>query len=102
MPEPHDAPRDTPPCAQLQVLESKVKELDRRFDEHSRIQNARLVSIDTKLENLGKGQADGRQERAEQIGELRTDVVERFNKILITSIVFGSGLVAGLIYLVLK
>ena len=102
MPEPHDAARDTPPCAQLQVLESKVKELDRRFDEHSRVQNAHLIGIEAKLENLGKGQADGRQERAEQIGELRTDVVERFNRVLLAAIGFGVPVMAGLLYLILN
>jgi hypothetical protein len=76
--------------------------LDRRFDEHSRVQNAHLVSIDTTLKDLGKGQADDRQERAEQIGGLRTDVVERFNKILLTAIGLGIPMVASLLYLILN
>jgi len=50
VPEPHDAARDTPPCAQLLVLGGRVGELERRLDEHNRIQNSHLQDINRKLE----------------------------------------------------
>jgi len=76
--------------------------LDRRFDEHSRVQNAHLATIANKLDDLAEKTALGREDRAQQIGELQTDVVERFNKILLAAIGLGIPVVASLLYLILN
>ena len=90
------------PCAALQVLGGRVGELERRLDEHNRIQNANLRSIAQKLDNLNESLGAGREERAKQVGEIQTDVVERFNRVLLAAIGFGVPVLAGLLYLILK
>ena len=102
MPEPHDAARDTPPCAQLLVLGGRVGELERRLDEHNRIQNSHLQDINRKLEGLGAQNVGNAQERTQQIGDLRSEVVERFNRVLLAAIGFGVPVMAGLLYLILN
>ena len=90
------------PCAQLQVLESKVNDLDRRFDEHSRVQNAHLVTIASKLDGLAKANTDGRVERSKQIGRLETKVADKFTSLFKWGLGVVLPIAAGLLYLVLN
>ena len=90
------------PCADLRVLGGRVGDLERRLDEHTRTQNAHIQDINRKLEGLSNQNAENAQERTQQIGNLRSEVVQQFNRVLLAAVSLVIPIMAGLLYLILN
>lgn len=86
------------PCAGLQVVRSKVENLERWQE----TQNGHLANLDDRVEELVRLISNNRQERSDQINRLSETISMKFSDFQKQALFALIPVIAGLLYIILN